>query len=85
VVTFSELAERGLARATESEEQRLGLRHSITLHLAHPDAWEKSVQLPILGGQLYVYSLWKVRVTWELEHDGNVAVWSVTLLRAHRP
>jgi hypothetical protein len=75
MVIFSELAEAGLAKSTESQEQRLALRHSIALHIAHPDAWEKSVQLPILDGSLYVYGLWKVRVTWELEADSNVTVW----------
>jgi hypothetical protein len=84
MVAFSELAEAGLSRSTESEEQRLALRHSISLHLSHPDAWEKSVQLPILDGRLYVYALWKVRITWELGSHGNVAVWSVTLLKSHR-
>jgi hypothetical protein len=84
MVTFSELAETGLARSTASEEQRLALRRSIALHVAHPDAWEKSVQLPVLDGRLYVYGLWKVRVTWELKPDSNVTVWSVTLLRAYR-
>jgi hypothetical protein len=85
MVTFSELAEAGLARSTESEERRLALRHSIALHVSHPDAWEKSVQLPIRDGRFYVYGLWKVRITWELEPDGNVTVWSVSLLRAYRP
>jgi hypothetical protein len=71
--------------STEAEEQRLALRHSIALHLAHPDASEKSVQLPILHRRLYVYALWKVRITWELMPDGNVTIWSITLLKAHRP
>jgi hypothetical protein len=84
MVTFSELAEAGLERSTESEEQRLALRHSISLHLSHPDAWERSVQLPVLDGRVYVYALWKVRITWELESDGNVTVWSVTLLKSYR-
>jgi hypothetical protein len=84
MLTFSELAEAGLARSTESEEQRAALRHSITLHLSHPDAWEKSRQLPVLDGRLYVYGLWKVRITWERGPDGSVRVWSVTLLKAHR-
>jgi hypothetical protein len=84
MVAFSELAEAGLARSTESEEQRLALRHSIALHLAYPDAWEKSVQLPVLDGRPYVYALWKVRATWELKPDGGVTIWSISLLKAHR-
>jgi len=85
MVTFSELAEMGLAKSTEAEEQRLALHHSIALHVVHPDAPEKSVQLPILDGRLYVYALWKVRITWELKLGGNVTIWSITLLKAHRP
>jgi hypothetical protein len=84
MVAFSELAEACLARSTVSEEQRLALRHSIALHPAHPDAWEKSVQLPVLDGRLYVCALWKARATWELKPDGGVTIWSIPVLKAHR-
>lgn len=85
MLTYSELAEAGLVRSTESDEQRLALRHSITLHLSHPDAWEKCRQLPALNGRLYVYGLWRVRIAWELKADGEVVVWSIGLLKAFRP
>jgi hypothetical protein len=85
MLTFSELAEAGLAKSTESGEQKIQLRHSIMLHVSHPDAWEKSWQLPVLDGRLYVYILWKVRITWEQVPQGDIMIWSITLLKAHRP
>jgi hypothetical protein len=85
MVRFSELAEAGLAGATENAEQHAALRHSIILHLSHPDAVDKSHSLAgPAGKQLYVFALWKVRIIWEIVAPADVLVWSITLLRAYR-
>jgi len=85
MLKFSDLAEAGLAKSTESEEQKIQVRHSIALHVSHPDAWEKSWPMPTLERRMYVYLLWKVRILWEQIDSGDIMVWSVTLLKAHRP
>jgi hypothetical protein len=85
MVRFTELAVAGLGAVTENPEQRSALRHSIVLHLSHPDAADKSYRLPVVAGrQLYVFAMWKVRITWEMVAPDDVLVWSVALLRAHR-
>jgi hypothetical protein len=85
MVRFSELAEAGLASVTEDAEQRAALRHSIVLHLSHADAAEKSHKLPEPAKErLYVFAMWKVRITWEMLAADHVMVWSVSLLRAYR-
>ena len=85
MVKFSDLAAAGLKKATDDAEQLAALRHSIILHLSHPDAPEKSHKLsgPV-SKQVYMFALWKIRITWELTATGDIVVWSVGLLRAHR-
>ena len=82
MVAFSELALAGLARATESDDQRNALRHAINLHLSHPNAVSKSRRLPHASGiEMYMFSLWRVRITWELTPEDVVQVWSISVLR----
>jgi hypothetical protein len=85
MVRFSELAEADLTSVTEDAEQRAALRHSIILHLSHVDATEKSHKLPEPASRLlYMFAMWKVRITWEVPAADHVMVWSVSLLRAYR-
>jgi hypothetical protein len=84
MVRFSDLAIAGLRNVTDDAEQRAALRHSIVLHLSHPEAIDKSHRLPQPASRpIYIFPLWKVRITWEPTADG-VLVWSIALLRAHR-
>ena len=84
MVKFTEIADQGLASATESPEQAANLRASIRLHLSN-NPIDKSAPLAMRDGKhLYVFSIWKVRVTWQALDDGDVLVWSVERLRQQR-
>jgi hypothetical protein len=79
---LSEFAEFGLRRCFGDTEKALAYRHSIRLHLSHPEAVSRWIRLPApLKQSLYVMYLHEVRVMWEARHPENW-VWSVSL---HRP
>ena len=45
MIEFSELAISGLEECTENRDRAAALRHSIALHLSHPEAIDKSIRL----------------------------------------
>jgi hypothetical protein len=81
MIDFSELAIAGLEEFTESRDRAAALRHSISLHLSHPDAMDKSFRLAEPADRaVYMFPLGRWRVTWEPRPDGGL-VWSIALLR----
>lgn len=80
MIEFSELAIAGLEECTEDADRAAALRHSIALHLSHPDAIAKSIKLAEPADRaVYMFPMWKWRITWEPRHEGGL-VWSVALL-----
>lgn len=81
VIEFSELAIAGLEECTEDADRATALRYSISLHLSHPDAIDKSFRLTEPADRaVYMFPLGKWRITWEPRPDGGL-VWTVALLR----
>jgi hypothetical protein len=73
MIEFSELALAGLDECTEDADRASALRHSISLHLSHPDAIEKSIRLAEPADRaVYMFPLGKWRVTWEPHLEGGL-------------
>jgi len=82
MIEFSELAISGLEECTENRDRAAALRHSIALHLSHPEAIDKSIRLAEPPDRaVYMFALGKWRITWEPRVDGGL-VWSVALLHS---
>jgi hypothetical protein len=83
IVTLSELARVGLEKAEPNPSRRLSVEMSLKLHLKNPEAPMRSVRLTQFKGRnLFLYPIWKFRVTWEYDPE-EITVWSIGLLRAH--
>jgi hypothetical protein len=83
IVTLSELARAGLLKAEPNPDRRVSIELSLKLHLRHPEAPMRSVRLTQFKGlNLFLYPLWKFRVTWEYDPE-EITVWNIGLLRAH--
>lgn len=83
-VIISEIAQAGIASLYIERERCEAAYWSIRLHIAHPNADQRSRRLNSIPGKaLYVFPLGDWRVLWEWDGDDKI-VWSVKWLIAAR-